>query len=71
MPEAPKSLLLRAVLVGLSPIVARVLSVPDSLSLEELHEVMLLLLGWESHPSTASASTARRSAGDSGSAGDG
>jgi hypothetical protein len=49
MPEAPKSLLLRVVLVGVSPIVARVLSVPDSLSLEELHEVMLLLLGWESH----------------------
>ena len=49
MPEAPKFMLLRAVLVGVSPIIARVLSVPDSLSLEELHEVMLLLLGWESH----------------------
>lgn len=49
MAEAPKSVLLRAVLVGVSPIVARVAAVPDSLSLEELHEVMLLLLGWERH----------------------
>jgi hypothetical protein len=49
MPEAQKSLLVRAVLGDVSPIVARVLTVPDSLSLEELLEVMLLLLGWESH----------------------
>lgn len=41
-----KRLVLRAVLHDVSPIVARVIAVPDHLEIHELHEVFLTLLGW-------------------------
>jgi hypothetical protein len=46
----PKCLLLRAVLFGVSPVVAGVFAVPDDLAPEELHEVLQLTLGWERRP---------------------
>ena len=39
-------LTLRVVLLKVSPLVARLISVPDDLSLEELHDVLQLVLGW-------------------------
>jgi hypothetical protein len=33
-------------LLKVSPLVARLISVPDDLSLEELHDVLQLVLGW-------------------------
>ncbi|HWF60271.1 MAG TPA: hypothetical protein VN666_08165 [Nitrospira sp.] len=41
-----KRLVLRAVLNDVSPIVARVIAVPDHLEIHDLHEVFLSLLGW-------------------------
>ena len=41
-----KRLVLRAVLHDVSPIVARVIVVPDHLEIHELHELFLTLLGW-------------------------
>ncbi|MDH4084713.1 MAG: plasmid pRiA4b ORF-3 family protein [Nitrospira sp.] len=41
-----KRLVLRAVLTDVSPIVARVIAVPDHLEVHDLHEVFLTLLGW-------------------------
>lgn len=43
-------LVLRAVLNGISPIVARVIAVADGIELVELHEIFLSLLGWEGDP---------------------
>ena len=46
-PTTPTTrLVLRAVLHDVSPIVARVIAVPDDLEIHELHEVFLSLLGW-------------------------
>ena len=39
-------LTLRVVLLKVSPLVARLISVPDDLSLEELHDVLQLVFGW-------------------------
>ena len=39
-------LTLRVVLLKVSPLVARLISVLDDLSLEELHDVLQLVLGW-------------------------
>ena len=52
MPEpAPfRRLTFRIVLLKVSPLVARLVSVPDDLSLEELHEVLQLTLGWRCEP---------------------
>ena len=45
-----KRIVLRAVLKGVSPLVARVLSVSDSLALRHFHEAFLAVLGWRSDP---------------------
>jgi hypothetical protein len=42
-----KRLILRAVLNDVSPIVARVLSIPDDVGVTELHDVFLSMLGWQ------------------------
>jgi hypothetical protein len=42
-----KRLILRAVLNDVSPIVARVLSIPDDVEITELHDVFLSMLGWQ------------------------
>lgn len=47
MQNTIQRLTLRAVCLGVSPLIARVLSVPDELSLQELHEVLQLTLGWQ------------------------
>jgi len=39
----------RVVLLKVSPLVVRLVSVPDDLSLEELHEVLQLTFGWRCH----------------------
>src|ERR1700680_3409903 len=39
-------LTIRVVLLKVSPLVAQLISVPDDLSLEELHDVLQLVLGW-------------------------
>ena len=39
----------RVVLLKVSPLVVRLVSVPDNLSLDELHEVLQLTFGWQSH----------------------
>jgi hypothetical protein len=49
-PTAFKRLILRAVLKDISPIVARVVSVPDDLEIHDLHEIFLSLLGWAYDP---------------------
>jgi hypothetical protein len=47
-PPTPfKRLILRAVLNDVSPIVARVFSIPDDVEITELHEVFLSMLGWQ------------------------
>jgi hypothetical protein len=48
MPTPPccDRLTIRVVLLKVSPLVARLISVPDDLSLEELHDVLQLVLGW-------------------------
>ena len=48
--EQRNRLVLRAVLKEVSPIVARVISVPDDLEIGDLHNVFLSLLGWKSDP---------------------
>ena len=45
-PSCRDRLTLRVVLLKVSPLVARLISVPDDLSLEELHDVLQLVLGW-------------------------
>jgi hypothetical protein len=42
-----KRLILRAVLHDVSPIVARVFSIPDDVEITELHDVFLSMLGWQ------------------------
>jgi hypothetical protein len=42
-----KRLILRAVLNDVSPIVARVLSIPDDVEITERHDVFLSMLGWQ------------------------
>src|SRR5260370_2979784 len=44
-------LTLRVVLLKVSPLVARLISVPDHLSVEELHEVLQLVFGWSGQAS--------------------
>ena len=46
IPSCCDRLTLRVVLLKVSPLVARLISVPDDLSLEELHDVLQLVLGW-------------------------
>ncbi len=43
-------ILLRGVLKDVSPIVARVISVTDSLELSDLHDVFLAMLDWDDDP---------------------
>ena len=52
MPEPPsfQRLTFRIVLLKVSSLVARLVSVPDYLSLEELHEVLQLTFGWRCEP---------------------
>lgn len=45
-----KRLVLRAVLNDVSPLVARVLAVPDDLELTDLHDVFLAMLNWDDDP---------------------
>src|SRR6266436_1013536 len=45
-PSCCDRLTLRVVLLKVSPLVARLISVPDDLSLEELHDVLQFVLGW-------------------------
>ncbi len=49
-PAAINRLLLRGVLHDVSPLVARVLAVPDDLELTDLHEVFLAMLDWDEDP---------------------
>jgi|SRR5882672_10330522 len=42
-----KRLILRAVLNDVSPIVARVLSIPDDVEITKLHDMFLSMLGWQ------------------------
>jgi len=46
-PTPYKRLILRAVLNDVSPIVARVFSIPDDVEITELHDVFLSMLGWQ------------------------
>src|SRR6202047_1509437 len=45
-PSCCDRLTIRVVLLKVSPLVARLISVPDDLSLEELRDVLQLVLGW-------------------------
>ena len=45
-PSCCDRLTLRVVLLKVSPLVARLISVPDEFSLEELHDVLQLVFGW-------------------------
>ena len=47
LPSPFKRLILRAVLNDVSPIVARVFSIPDDIEITELHDVFLSMLGWQ------------------------
>ena len=49
-PAPFRRLTFRIVLLKVSPLVARLVSVPDDLSLEELHEVLQLTFGWRCEP---------------------
>jgi hypothetical protein len=46
IPSCCDRLTLRVVLLKVSPLVARLISVPEDLSLEELHDVLQLVFGW-------------------------
>src|SRR5262244_1618200 len=46
-PTPFKRLILRAVLNDVSPIVARVFSIPDDVEITALHDVFLSMLGWQ------------------------
>ena len=48
--KARNRLVLRAVLKEVSPIVARVISLPDDFEISDLHDVFLSMLGWEHDP---------------------
>ena len=43
-------ILLRCVLKEVSPIVARVISIPDSFEISDLHDVFLTILDWDYDP---------------------
>jgi Plasmid pRiA4b ORF-3-like protein len=45
-PSCCDRLIIRVVLLKVRPLVARLISVPHDLSLEELHDVLQLVLGW-------------------------
>ena len=45
-----KRIILRAILNDVSPIVARVIAVPDNLEISDLHEVFLSIFGWAHDP---------------------
>jgi len=45
-PSCCDRLTLRVVLLKVSPLVARLISVPDDLSLEELHDLLQIVFGW-------------------------
>jgi hypothetical protein len=45
-----KRIILRAILNDVSPIVARVIAVPDNLEISDLHEVFLSIFGWAYDP---------------------
>ena len=45
-----KRIFLRAILNDVSPIVARVIAVPDDLEISDLHEVFLSIFGWAYSP---------------------
>jgi hypothetical protein len=45
-----KRIILRAILNDASPIVARVIAVPDDLEISDLHKVFLSIFGWASDP---------------------
>src|SRR5262245_49175197 len=47
LPPPFKRLILRAVLTEVSPIVARVFSIPDDVEITNLHDVFLSMLGWQ------------------------
>jgi Plasmid pRiA4b ORF-3-like protein len=49
-PALFRRLTFRVVLLKVSPLVARLVSVPDNLSLEEVHEVLELTFGWRCEP---------------------
>lgn len=49
-PTPFKRLILRAVLNEVSPIVARVISIPDDVEITELHDMFLSMLGWSYDP---------------------
>jgi len=61
-PSCCDRLTIRVVLLKVSPLVARLISVPDDLSLEELHDVLQLVLGWSGQAFYNFVSTAKRSA---------
>jgi hypothetical protein len=46
IPSCCDLLTLRVVLLKVSPLVARLISVLDDFSLEELHDVLQLVFGW-------------------------
>lgn len=48
--QSPKRLALRAVLKDVSPIVARLVSVPDCYEIRQLHEVFMATLDWRCDP---------------------
>ena len=45
-----KRIILRAILNDVSPIVARVIAVPDDLEISDLHEAFLSIFGWTYAP---------------------
>ena len=45
-PSCCDRLTLRVLLLKVSPLIARLISVPDEFSLEELHDVLQLVFGW-------------------------
>jgi hypothetical protein len=45
-----KHIILRAILNDVSPIVARVIAVPNNLEISDLHEVFLSIFGWAYDP---------------------
>jgi hypothetical protein len=51
-PSCCDRLTLRVVLLKVSPLVARPISVPGDLSLEELHDVLQLVFGWSGRSTT-------------------
>jgi hypothetical protein len=45
-----KRIILRAILNDVTPIVARVIAIPDNLEISDLHEVFLSIFGWAYNP---------------------